>query len=164
MRNWLPHWYWMIDHATINAFKMAVYGPAKIWTQREHRGFRVRLYQELFAFKESGEEKKQLDKLGTKRLNPYVQHTYMRLSKSQHPCAWCSHTLSLERSRSRSPIKRQFGDEISNNIPPKARARRTPYGCSGCGVSICGVKQRDCWWQWHGQEEPEEHSADAIPD
>ena len=30
MRNWLPYWYWMIDHTTINAFKMAVYSPAKI--------------------------------------------------------------------------------------------------------------------------------------
>ena len=78
MRNWLPHWYWMIDHTTINAFKMAVYSPAKTWTQREHRGFRVRLYQELFAFKEAAEEKKQLHKLGIERLDPHVQHVWIQ--------------------------------------------------------------------------------------
>ncbi len=154
----------MIDHATINAFKMAVYSPAKTWTQREHRGFRVRLYQELFAFKEAAEEKKQLHKLGTERLNPYVQHVWIQTTRKA--CAWCSHRLTLERSRSRSPVKRQFGTEINSNISyirSDERAPRGLYGCYGCGVNLCGVKQRDCWWQWHGREAPEEHSADAIP-
>ncbi len=58
---------------------MAVYSLAKTWTQREHRGFRVRRYQELFAFKEAAEEKKHLYKLGTERLNPAIQYIYVYL-------------------------------------------------------------------------------------
>ena len=85
---------------------MAVYSPAKIWTQREYRGFRVRLYQKLFTFKEAAEEKKYVLKLGTERLNLVIQYIYIYLSQSDYPCAWYSHSLSLERSRLRSLIKR----------------------------------------------------------
>ena len=34
LRNWVPQWYWMIDSATVNAFKVGVFAPGKHWTNR----------------------------------------------------------------------------------------------------------------------------------
>lgn len=40
MKNWYPSWYWMLDHACINAFKIGVHAPGKHWTKRQHKDFR----------------------------------------------------------------------------------------------------------------------------
>ncbi len=157
LRNWLPYWYWMIDHAIINAFKIGVHAPGKYWTNRQHRDFRTRLYQVLFQFQLSGEVARKTSMLGNERLNRYTQHTYVIFTSLPHPCAWCSHMKSLETSRSRtpSPKKRCFGDEINTNIPTAsmARSRRVRGGCMECRVYLCALKQWDCWWRWHKQEQ-----------
>lgn len=165
LRNWYPHWYWMLDHAIINAFKIAVYTPGNYWTKRGHKDFRELLWQELFQFQRRGDIARETSTLGSQRLDPSIYHTSIKLSENQVVCAWCSHQLTLERSRSRSPKKRSFGNEISANLPyvrPEGgRAHRTMYGCHGCQVHLCGVKQRDCWYRWHGV--PEDRSNNAKP-
>jgi len=150
MRNWLPHWYWMLDYAIINAFKMAVYAPGSHYTKRQHRAFRSRLFEELFEFYSTGEMTRQRSMLRSQRLDPYVPHVYVTLSATSHPCAWCSHEKALNTSRSRtpSPTKRSFGVEIDPNAPMK-RSRRVKGGCSTCSAFLCGVKQYDYWWRWH---------------
>ena len=118
MRNWLPHWYWMIDHACINAFKVAVHAPGSDWTKRQHREFRTQLFQEMFRFYWGGEVAGQTSMLGSQRHDLSVLHTYGMLSATGHPCAWCCHEKAIETSRSRtpSPTKRSFSNEIYPNI------------------------------------------------
>lgn len=143
LRNWLPHWYWILDHTIINAFKLGRYAPGGFWTKKDHRDFRIQLYQQLFEFKLKGEKAKQATLLGTQRLEQPQQHTYAKLSPNRYPCAWCSHEKDVARSMSRtpSPKKRCFGDEIDPNIAtniPTGRCKRTMFGCVECGVFLCG--------------------------
>ena len=56
MRKWLPKWYWMIDHACINAFKIGVYALDGHWTNKQHRDFKDQLWQEVFQFAECSTE------------------------------------------------------------------------------------------------------------
>ncbi|KAK3167315.1 hypothetical protein OEA41_010442 [Lepraria neglecta] len=79
MKNWYPSWYWMLDHACINAFKIGVHTPGKHWTKRQHKDFRQLLYQELFAIAWKAEVNKQTIMLGTKRLDPTIYYSYIKL-------------------------------------------------------------------------------------
>ena len=149
IRNWYPNWYWMLDHAYINAFKVGAHTPGKHWTKRQHKDFRELLYQELFTFTWQAEVDKQTDILGTRRLDPTITHIYTKLTTTQHPYAWYSYqkTLSTSRSRTPSPKKRCFGDEINKDIPMNKRAYRTTLGCYSCRVHLYDPKQKSCWEQ-----------------
>ena len=156
MRTWLPKWYWMFDPACINAFKIGVFAPGSHWGKTQQQDFRELLWQELFGFARAGIENKHTDMLAETRLEPSLEHSYTKLSEIKGLCAWCSHQSHLTRAKSRtpSPMKRCFGTEIDPNIP-SGRAKRMLYGCSGCGVFLCGWKKHDCWYYWHGQQLPE---------
>lgn len=152
LRNWIPQWYWMIDSAVINAYKIGVLAPGKHWTKCQHRDFRERLWQELMKFSYQGEVRKHTDRLPNERLDQSGHHNYMKMSQEKRVCAWCTHSIRTQRGRTRtpSPTKRAFGREIDPNIQIN-RARRTKCGCNSCGVYPCGQKH-ECWYQWYGQE------------
>jgi len=136
IKNWYPSWYWMLDHACINAFKIGVHAPGKHWTKRQHKDFRQLLYQELFAFAWKAEVNRQTTMLGTKRLDPTIYHSYIKLYEKRRACAWYSFQKTLSTSRSRTPS-------------PRKRADQTSFGCVGCRVALCGVEGKDCWKRWH---------------
>ena len=168
MRNWLPKCYWMIDHACINAFKIGVHAPGGHWGKKQHQAFRELLWQELFKFAEQSTESKQVAMLGDYRLqHSEVEHIYTKISAVKGTCAWYSHETRLARAKSRtpSPKKRCFGDEIDPNIPPSSipsgRSKRTTYGCTKCGIFLCGWarpgerwQKSECWFRWHGLQRP----------
>ena len=146
-RVWVPLFYWMIDSAVVNAYKTGVFAPGKIWSRREYRVFREELWQELMQFSQQGKERKYTDRLPDERLDQLVGHNYMKISQAKHACEWYSHSIRFQRGRTRtpSPEKRSFGQEIDPNIQidQMNRARRTAYGCIRCGIYLCG-KKHDC--------------------
>ena len=155
IRSWIPQCYWMLDHACINAFKIGVYSPGKHWTSKQHYDFRELLWQELYKFAPDAVSKRQADMLPNVRLDGSILHSYIKVSEAKGSCAWCTHEALLTRARSRtpSPTKRCFSDQIDPN-GPSGRAKRMLSGCSGCGVFLCGFKKHDCWYYWHGQQPP----------
>lgn len=159
MRNWWPIFYWVLDHSIINGFKIGS-NEGYYWKKRQHKDFRIRLYEELFAFKEDAEVNKHTDYLGHNRFDQTIIHAMAELQsdptlkhKQRKRCAWCKHqnTLADSRSRTPSPKKRAFGDPLNSNIPTKKKQiDRTAYGCSGCQVALCIKEGKDCWERWHG--------------
>ena len=114
MKHWLPKWYWMIDHACINAFKVGVYASGGHWKSNQHYDFRERLWQELLEFGRDSIKIRYTEMLGNAHLqNPQVEHVYIVLSPKRGPCAWCSNQVRFTTAKSRtpSPKKRCFGDE-----------------------------------------------------
>ena len=134
----------MLDHVCINAFKLAVHAPGKHWTKGQHKDFRELLWFELFGFTIQAKEGLQTDRLGQQRFDDKINHWYKKIA-TRGTCAWCSHQASLRSARSRtsSPLKRYFKDNIDTNIPA-GRTPRVHWRYHGCGVHLCG-KQRDCW-------------------
>ena len=68
----------------------------------------------------------------------------MKISQAKRACELYSHSIRFQRSRTRtpSPKKRFFGQEIDPNIQidQMNRARRTAYGCIRCGIYLCDKK------------------------
>ncbi len=77
----------MLDHACIDAFKVAVHAPGNHWTKRQHKDFRELLFQELFKFQAKGEAARHLATLGDERLNPQIQYIWLQLSSTRQACA-----------------------------------------------------------------------------
>ena len=163
MRNWLPKQYWMIDHTCINTFKIDIYASCSHWGKKQHQAFRELLWQELFKFTEQSTESIQVAILEDYRLqHSEVEHIYTKISAVKGTCAWYSHETRLARAKSRtpSPKKRCFGDEIDPNVPsstPGGRSKRTAYGCTGCGIFLCGWvrwQKSEYWFRWHGLQRP----------
>lgn len=61
LRTWFPLFYWILDHACINAFRVGV--QIGNW-EGNHREFRQELYRHLFDFPDSKREQREVTRLG----------------------------------------------------------------------------------------------------
>jgi hypothetical protein len=147
LRNWWCLFYWLLDHSIINAFKIACLEGS--WTKRQHKDFRERLWQELFEFAPYVVPQREEQKLGSHRHCVCCLHERVRLYKKPKTCTWCGYESKVRSglSRTPSPTKRAFGDELPVNYQasPK-RPNRTEYGCGRCDVALC---KGPCWEQFH---------------
>ena len=127
-RNWLPIFYWLLDAAVINAFRIQY-----IYMQKQEikplptqLAFREKLYMELFEFATLATQ--QTDGLTLLRLNSQLNHQripFERLSV----CIWCKYKRKQEQEKS------------------KKRATQSKSGCSACGVALC--VRTSCWEDFH---------------
>jgi hypothetical protein len=153
-RNWLCLFYWILDHAVINAFKIASLSEF-YWRKNQHGRFRDFLWQELFRFAPEAVRLREIDRLPRRAPGSIHFHNRVELHPKKKQCAMCSsrYRTTTGLSRTPSPEKRSFGDTISVNMMPQRqrsekeskRARRTTMGCQQCQVSLC----TDCWESYH---------------
>ncbi len=167
MRNQYPYQYQMLNYTYINAFKVGVYTLGSYQTKRQYRDFRTLLFQELFEFYQNGEVARRTSVLGSQRLDLEVQYIYRMLLASKHPYTQYSYQKALQTSRSRtpSPKKRYFSNEINPNIPigPISRSNRIKGSYYSYRVYLYRTKQRDCQQMWYSQEPRETPQNYAKP-
>ena len=119
-RNWLPNFYWLLDHTVINAYKIGINRDA--WTSkgRQHHDFRTRLYQELFDFSSKAQQQRHLDMIRIPPMsNASTEHVRTKLFFRPRTCIWCQFTRQHASNDSRltsTSKERQFGTELSSNI------------------------------------------------
>ncbi|KGM91465.1 uncharacterized protein PADG_12449 [Paracoccidioides brasiliensis Pb18] len=131
-RTWLPIFYWILDAAVVNAWRlqyiyMKQQGVSRLPT---HISFCEKLYQQLFEF-----NLKIHDDLPHERSNPELIHQRISLPKPTI-CVWCRYI-------------RKLGQQESIQAP------RSRSGCSACkNVALC-LKTR-CWEEFLGVGRAEE--------
>lgn len=140
-RSWWPLWNWILDTATINAWKIQCVrrtgrGEAII----SHLDFREALYMKLFSFKDAiptRKRKAKLVDLPDCRLDRSLAHTpYQRPNEIRTRCQWCLH---VQDKRPRADYFQKVG-----------AAKISRWGCAACRVALCrpGLG-RDCFEKWH---------------
>jgi hypothetical protein len=139
LRNWWPLFYWLIDVAVINSYRL--YSIHMIELQQKpisHLRFRTELYRQLFGFSTQVKICQLQTQLGGKRVfGPELPHlhTWERRAATSS-CAWCLYSIRY---------KRLVGQVPKGSIES---ARRSNRGCAFCNVALCH-KDSDCWVQYH---------------
>lgn len=90
-RNWWPLFYWLIDVACINAYRL--YQLHTVNRPLTHVQFRIELYCKLLGYSEKAKLRYLQLQLGGKRVfNPDLQHIhYWEKRSKQGTCMWCSY-------------------------------------------------------------------------
>ena len=130
-RNWWPLFYWLIDVACINAYRLHQLHMDKPLT---HLQFRISLYCKLLEYSERATVRQLWVDLGGKRVfSPDLQHLhYWEKRPKQGTCKWCSYQLKREKV-------------LKKGV--KGIAKRSSGGCVFCNVPLCKVG--DCWTRFH---------------
>ena len=130
-RNWWPLFYWLIDVACINAYRLHQLHQEKPFT---HLEFRIQLANRLLGYSSKAKLTSLRIGLGGQRVfGPELQHLhYWEKRTIQGTCAWC-----LYESRCRKVLGKV----------DKKRVKRSMGGCAFCKVALCAGEQ--CWSRWH---------------
>ncbi len=137
LRVWWPLFYWLIDVACINAYRL--YQLHMIELQQRpltHLQFRTKLYCKLLEYSEKAKLHYLQIGLGGRRVwNPDLQRLhYWEKRAKQSTCAWCAYELKCQRIGNKKDLK-------------GIQARRSIGGCVFCKVAIC--KEGYCWDRFH---------------
>jgi hypothetical protein len=124
LRTWWPLFYWLIDVACINAYRL--YQLSTSGRLLTHLQFRIELYCKLLGYSKRAKLQSLRVGLGGKRLfNPDLQYLhYWEKRPKQGTCAWCSYKLKCEKL-----LKRGV----------KGVAKRSVGGCIFCNIPLCKV-------------------------
>ena len=133
-RTWWPLFYWLIDVACINAYRLYQLntvdkGPLT------HLQFRIELYCKLLGYSTKAKLQSLRIGLGGKRVcNPDFQHLHYWEKRPRGTCVWCLYKLKREKV-------------LVKARDIKGRAKRSYGGCVFCNVHLC--KEGDCWTRFH---------------
>ena len=132
-RTWWPLFYWLIDIACINAYRLYQLHTVDK-RPLTHLEFRIKLYCKLLGYSEKAKLRSLQVGLGGKRVfNPDLQHIhYWEKRPKQGTCIYCAYRLKREKV-------------LKKGV--KGIAKRSSGGCVFCNVSLC--KDRDCWTRFH---------------
>jgi hypothetical protein len=122
-KNWWPLFYWLIDLACVNSYRLhKLHTGKKSLTQLQ---FRVELYRKLLGYSKKVKLQSLRGGLGGKRVfNPENERLHHWEKRSRGTCAWCLYEQRY---------KKAFGR------PVEGRATRLVGGCRFCNVNLCKV-------------------------
>ena len=132
LRNWWPLFYWLIDVACINAYRLYLLHIVDI-QPLTHLQFRIELYCKLFEYSSKAKLHSLQIGLGGKRVfNSDLLHIHYYEKRSKGVCVWCSYRLKCQKV---------LGKTGSSKIS------RVKGGCVFCNVNLC--KEGNCWADFH---------------
>ena len=137
-RNWWPLFYWLLDMACINAYRLYLLHTND---QRplSHLQFRIKLCQKLLAYSTKAQLTQLYIDLGGKRLFnsdlPHI-HFWKKLPK-RSCCVWCIY-IGKQQKVLGKPVLTLPGRSYS--------------GCDFCNVSLC--REKECWANFHQSHVP----------
>ena len=135
-RNWWPLFYWLIDVACINSYRLY-----QLSTKEEkpltHLQFRIKLYCKLLDYSCKAKLCDLRNGLGGKRLfGSELQHLhYWEKRQIRASCIWCQYE-----SRCRKVLGKEVG---------KGRVKRSVGGCVFCDIPLCS--EGHCWVRFHSE-------------
>jgi hypothetical protein len=133
LRTWWPLFYWLIDVACINAYRL--YQLTVKGKPLTHLQFRIELYCKLLGYSTKSKLQSFWVELGGKRVcNPDFQHLHYWEKRSKSTCVWCLYKLRCQKV-------------LGKAVDTKARAKRSYGGCVFCNINLC--KEGDCWTRFH---------------
>jgi len=131
LRNWWPLFYWLIDVACINAYRL--YLLHTTGQPLTHIQFRIELYCKLFEYSSKAKLHSLRVGLGGKRVfGPELQHLHYWDHRPRAFCVWCVYKLKCNK------VLGKVG------TTPASRPRG---GCVFCKVNLC--KEGSCWTDFH---------------
>ncbi len=134
LRNWWPLFYWLIDVACINSYRL--YRLQAGDRPLTHLQFRTELYCKLLSYSQRAKLHSLRVGLGGKRVfNPEFQHLHYQEKRPKGTCAWCSYKLRCQKA---------LGKVV------EGRAKRCIWGCAFCKVNIC--IEGECWTAYHSND------------
>jgi hypothetical protein len=134
LRNWWPLFYWLIDVACINAYRLYLLHSVDIHPLT-HLQFRTELYCKLFEYSSKAKLQNLRVGLGGKRVfNPDFEHLHYWEKRSRSVCVWCSYKSRCQK------VLGKAGNR-SNKV------NRSYGGCIFCNVNLC--KDGHCWRDFH---------------
>jgi len=150
-RSWWPIFFWLIDAAIVNAYRIQHIRLEELNTPKKEfpsqLKFRENLYQRLFSFATASNRQKSSGQLPLMRLDYKLQHQWVQRSKKTG-CIWCRYKLRQEgKRRVQHPVILALQpnlDGINNK-----RASQTAFGCSACNVALC--RKKSCWVDFHSK-------------
>ena len=135
LRNWWPLFYWLIDVACVNAYRLHYLHLTQLKkTPLTHLQFRQALVTRLLEYSIQAKLTELRIGLGGSRLFwPELEtlHHWQKLTIRAN-CVWCM--FELRRNK-------VLGKEV------EGRVKRSIGGCAFCNVALCKVG--DCWNQFH---------------
>ncbi len=133
-RNWWPLFYWLIDVACINAYRL--YQLSASGRLLTHLQFRIELYCKLLGYSQRAKLESLRVGLGGKRVfNPDLQYLHYWEKRPRGSCAWCSYKLRCQKA---------LGKVV------KEQAKRSYGGCAFCKTNLC--KEGECWASYHSTD------------
>jgi hypothetical protein len=132
LRNWWPLFYWLIDVACINAYRLYL---LHIVDKRPltHLQFRTELYCKLLGYSERAKLHSLRVGLGGKRVfGPDLQHLHYWEKRTRGTCEWC-----LYKSRCQKILGKAGSGRVA----------RSYGGCAFCNINLC--KEGSCWTGFH---------------
>jgi hypothetical protein len=135
-RTWWPLFYWLIDVACINAYRLYQLSTVS-GRPLTHLQFRIELYCKLLSYSEKAKLQSLRVGLGGKRVfSPNLLHLHhWKKRPKQGTCAWCAYRLKCEKL-------------LNKGI--KGIAKRSVAGCAFCDVPLC--REGDCWTRYHSND------------
>jgi hypothetical protein len=136
LRNWWPLFYWLIDVACINSYRLYYLHLIQLEEKPlTHLQFRQALIKRLLDYSIQAKLTQLRVGLGGKRLfSPELETLhYWKKRANQGTCIWC-----LFESR----YNKVLGKEVKGS-----RVKRSIGGCVFCDVPLCKVGE--CWDQFH---------------
>jgi len=132
-RNWWPLFYWLIDVACINAYRLYQLYMIKLQEKPlTHLEFRIQLASRLLEYSSKAKLYSLRVRLGGLRLfSPELQRLRYWDKRPRALCAWC-----LYESR----CQKVLGKEVKV-------VKRSLRGCAFCKVALCAEGQ--CWGRYH---------------
>lgn len=128
-RNWWPLFYWLIDVACINSYRLHQLHQEKPLT---HLEFRIQLASRLLNYSSKAKLNSLHIGLGGRRVfGPELQHLHYWVKCPRATCAWC-----LYESRCRKVL--------GKGVRQRKRSR---LGCAFCKVALC--EEGQCWSRFH---------------
>jgi hypothetical protein len=135
-RNWWPLFYWLIDIACINTYRLyQLYTVQQGERPLAYKEFRIELYQKLLNYSSQAKLYHLRVGLGGKRLfGPEFQYLhYWEKRTTRTSCTWCLYEARCNKVLGKGVVKGQ--------------AKRSEVGCIFCKVPLC--KEGQCWARYH---------------
>jgi hypothetical protein len=131
-RNWWPLFYWLIDLACVNSYRLyKLHTPEK--HPISHLQFRMELYRKLLGYSEKAKLQSLRIGLGGKRVfNPEDERLHHWEKLPRGTCAWYLYDQRCKKALGKAT---------------DGRAKRSIRGCGFCNVNLCKVGE--CWARYH---------------
>ena len=137
LRVWWPLFYWLIDVACINAYRLYQLYQGQLGGKPfSHLEFRVQLINRLLEYSTQAKLQYLQTNLGGQRLfSPEFQHIHYWIKRPKADnCRWCLYELQRQRVLNKGAIS-------------KARPKRSRGGCVFCKVAL--YAEGECWSMYH---------------
>jgi hypothetical protein len=136
MGTWWPLFYWLIDVACINAYRL--YQLHTNERPLTHLQFRTELYCKLLGYSTRAKLRRLQAELGSKRVfNSDLQHLHYWEKRPKGTCIWCLCRLRYQKA-------------LGKTVDTKARAGRSHSSYAFCNVNLC--KEGECWARFHSSD------------